>query len=187
MTLHINRQLNLVVPIDQDHGTLYVFSMPIPRAVFEANFRIFSKTFALLYSEGGAITGPRLAAMYMRVVGEDMGLPNQVEAIFNEIRRLTNVLMPTPSGWATKPWDDVVRESLINEDDESEVLNSLAFFTLASHMHKKTDLEEVLSGVSKLWGAQVTSLTLLEYRNSLPTSTPAEPIPMRAQRSSIPS
>ena len=189
MTVSIDRRLNLVIPIEQGESTLYAYSMPIGREVFEKYFRTFSKTFAALYAEGGALTGPRLAAMYLRSVAEDAGNwegENGVEAgLMAEILRLTTVVMPDGGVWKSVQYADAKARKLLSEDDLSEVENAIVFFTLVSHMHKRSEQMAHLSIMSTYWGAQITSSNLSEFRSSLPTLTATEITPPMAKLSSI--
>src|SRR5215831_13634119 len=109
--VRISRSLNLVVPVDTEAGTIYVHSTPISRDVFERYYLVLSKTFAQIYQEGlAAIAGPRVGFLLLRDVAQNTrgtnGAPNAWEGtdgvangLINEIRRLTNVIMPGPAGW----------------------------------------------------------------------------------------
>jgi hypothetical protein len=191
--MKIDRKLNLVVPVERAPGeTVYVHSMPLGREVFERYFLVISKAFAAIYNEGlGFVAGPRVAAMLVRRVAEDMKVwegPEGVQAgLVAEWRRLSNVLAPTAKGWDTIPLDQAIAQAFLDEDDASEVENAIAFFCLASAMHKRMELRAVLDGASKLWGAHVTSLNSTEYPASLPTSTAAENTGAKAIASPIPS
>ena len=179
MNLRIDRKLNLVIPIDRDDGArIYIHSTPISLAVFEAHYLVMAKTFAAIYNEGlGVTAGPRVAAMTMKKIAENLGVwagEGGVESsLVNEMKRLTNVLAPGANGWDTVPYSEAVKRGIIDEDEASEVENALAFFTVAYRLHRKTEREAILNGASRLWGGEISSLPFTEFRNSLPTSTPA--------------
>ena len=176
--MKIDRKLNLVVPIDRDDGSrIYVHSTPISLAVFEAHYLVMAKTFAAIYNEGlGVTAGPRVAAMTMKKIAENLGVwtgESGVEnSLVNEMKRLTNVLAPSTNGWETLPYGEAVKRSVIDEDEASEVENCLCFFTVAYRLHRKTEREAILNGASRLWGGEISSLGFTEFKASLPTSTP---------------
>ena len=176
--MKIDRKLNLVIPIDRDDGSrIYVHSTPISLAVFEAHYLVMAKTFAAIYNEGlGVTAGPRVAAMTMKKIAENLGVwagEGGVESsLVNEMKRLTNVLAPGANGWETLPYGEAVKRGIIDEDEASEVENALAFFTIAYRLHRKTEREAILNGASRLWGGEISSLGFTEFKASLPTSTP---------------
>jgi hypothetical protein len=174
--MRIDRKLNLIVPIDVGNGqTIYVHSMPISRDVFQKYHLVIAKAFASMYQQGlGAIAGPRIAAMLIRdaaaSIGEDMTVDVE-RGLMAEMRRLSNILALGKGGWEAVPLQEAVDRGTIEEDDADEVENAIAYFTLASSMHRKADLKEHFAGAWSLWGAHVTSSTIMEYAASLPTST----------------
>lgn len=175
--MKIDSKLNLIVPVERENGqTIYVHSTPISREVWEQNFLVISKTFAGIYAEGLNIhTGPRIAALMLKRIAQQMDAwdgPNGIEStLVAEIRRLTNVVMPSDSGWTTIPMQEAVNRKLFDADDLSEVDNAITFFIVASAMHKKKEAGDVIRGAARLWGAQTTSLNSTAYAASLPTST----------------
>jgi hypothetical protein len=184
--MKIDRHLNLVLPVDTDTGTVYVHSTPISREVFERYYLPISKTFAAIYQEGlAALAGPRVAALILRDVAEaTRGKNGQANAwdgpegvengLMNEVRRLTNVVMPGASGWETVPFDDVRRKGMMSPDDLAEVEGALTFFIVCSAMHRKEILPDFLNGMASLWGASIVSSNCTDYARSLPISKEGE-------------
>ena len=177
--LKINRKLNLVIPIEVGGGTIYAHSTPIGKEVFEAYYTVIAKAFSEIYSGGlNWVVGPRVAAFILRDVAKRTGAwageAGVERGLVNEIRRLTNILSPGERGWETTPFDDAVRTGLIDEDDAAELDNAITFFTVASSIHHRRDLPEILARATKLWSGQATSLTCTEFRSSLKISTVAE-------------
>lgn len=175
--MRINRNLNLVVPIERADGSqVFVHSTPISSDVFDAYFLPIAKTFSAIYSEGlGVISGPRIADKLLRKISTDMGIwegPGGVQAgLVAEIRRLTNVFVPGKRGWEMVPFDDAKAAHTIEPDDAVEIEAALTFFTLVSAMHRKSDLPGILGGALRLWGSRTESLSCTEFMNSLPTLT----------------
>lgn len=183
----INRQLNLVIPIDRDDGTTaYVHSSPIGRPVFEANHLLIAKTFTQIFTGGLGITaGPRVCALVMRDVAATMQIDADT-SLFDEIRRLTNVLAQGSDGWQTLPYHDAIKQGLISDDDAAEVDNALAFFTVVCAMHRRPVAESMMDTSAGLWGAQITSLAPTAFITSLKISTPPDTTGAKETVSSIP-
>lgn len=173
--MKINRRLNLVVPVHREKDVIYVHAVPISAEVFEANFLTISRTFASIYGLGlGPTAGPRVAAMLLKKTGKDMGLENETQGLISEMRRLSNVVVPTNAGWETIPLQDALDKNLIEGDDASEVENAITFFTVLSWMHRRDQLTQMLDEAVKLSGAQLESLNCTEYAASLRTSSADE-------------
>ena len=193
MSVTINRKLNLVVPVEVHEGvTVYFHSAPVMNETFETYYKVMAKAFTEIYTSGlSYVSGPRVAAMALKDVSVKMGVwdgPEGVEnGLLGEIKRLTNVVMLGDRGWQVIPVADKAVTNVVSEDDFSEVNNAIAFFILASAMHKKSQLKGVLEGAAALWGASVMSLNATEYAASLPTSTTAASTGEKVTRSSIPS
>ena len=174
--MKLNQSLNLVIPIEQDGGTIYVHATPPSAEVFDRYFLPISKTFAEIYNSGLGITaGPRVAAKYLRKISMEMGVwegTNGVEAgLVNEIRRLANVI---GIDGQIIPLQDIINKKELDKDNLDEVENALSFFSVASVMHLKKERGPVLNGAAALWGAQITSLDCTAFRDSLRTLTGAE-------------
>jgi hypothetical protein len=175
--LEINKKLNLVIPIERGDGTtVYAYSIPISKGVFERYYMVFAKAFSVIYGGGlGIMTGPRVAAMILKDAAKDLGVwdgPEGAEhGLMSEIHRLTYVVALTERGWETIPFQEAVAKKLIDDEDVGEVDNAVSFFTLASHMHRKKDKIGIMEGASKLWGGHLESLGYTEFCASLPTST----------------
>lgn len=197
--MKIDRKLNLVIPIERDDGPLYIFSMPVDRLVFERYFLVISKTFSRVYQENlGFLGGPRVCALMLKEVAQNTPRsdrsgslwdgPDGVEnGLVAEIRRLTNVLAPTDGGWRQIPYEDALKRDMLTEDEVSEVEGAITFFIVNWCMHKKAVAEAILQSAAGMWGLEVTSSSITEYRSSLTISTPPEPSGEKEALSSIPS
>lgn len=178
--MRIDHKLNLVIPVERDDGsTVYVHSAPIARQAFEAYFIEISRTFTAIMAGGhGSTSGPRIAALMLRKIAMDTGRwegEGGVEQGFmSEVRRLSNVVAPREGGWGLVPMQEAIDRKFFSEDDVSEVENALVFFTVASSMLRRKELEGVLEAVCGLWGARTESLNCSEFAASLTKSTPAE-------------
>lgn len=173
--ISLNEKLHLVVPVYADDGetiVAYVHSAPISRETFEAEFLLISKTFAAIHAEGlGIIAGPRVASLVLQKVAERQNDEVRAISLMNEIRRLSNVVMRTPEGWNSVPFQEVVDHHLLNGDDVAEVLNAIVFFIVTSAMQRRQDLKEMMGGAAKLWGARTTSSDFTAFVASLGTLT----------------
>jgi len=179
--MRIDESLNIVVPIDRDDGTtVYVHAAPISREVFQRYWLPLSKAFAMIYGEGLHLAGPRIAAMSLQKVSEELRVwdgPMGVErGLLPEIRRLANVVAPGAGnghgrGWQMIPYEDAVKADLIDQDDADEIEGVLVFFTLAWRLNRRSERKGLIDGLVALWGASTSSQSLSEFAASLPTST----------------
>jgi hypothetical protein len=191
----LDRRLNLVLSVTTDDGAeMWVHHTPIRREVFQTHFLVITKTVSAMYEEGlPPNIASRVAMLMLRKVAKDMGtpIPEQVEqALLPELWRLTNVMIPNPNGaagWLTVPLEKVIADKVIDEEDAEEVKNHVVFFTCASWVHKKNELEEMIYPILQNSGSQITSLNSTDFRPSSPTSTPVENTGETATASSIPS
>jgi hypothetical protein len=200
--MYINDSLHLVVPVrSDDKGPLiHAYHNPISRDVFEANYRILAATKAQLASKGIIYqmdSGPRIAAMVLRDEGikdsadradlDEQGKPRDgnANALLAEIKRLTTILAPGPSGWETLPVDTAVAQGIIDSEEWGEALSALVFFTCHYALARKVERQRMADATSSILQASITSLTLSEFAASLPISTKAETTPRAA--SSVPS
>jgi len=189
MSPRLTKSMNLVIPVDLEAGgTVYVHSTPISRETFEDSFFLIAKTFATIHANGlGVVAGPRVAALMLAKVAKDMGQEEKAVQLMNEVRRLTNVLTPGNGPDAMVPFQEAVDRGTISADDRSEVENALAFFTVCSAMHRRTEAELILREAMLLWGGQLGSWSCTEYLSSLPTLTEDENTGETVVGSSVPS
>jgi hypothetical protein len=102
-----------------------------------------------------------------------------------EIRRLSNVIMPSEKGWQAVPFQDAIDKELLDDSDIAEVEGLIAFFICASAMSRKTEVQSVLQRMA-LWGASITSSNSTEFAASLPISKPEETSQNLESISSVP-
>lgn len=181
--MEVDKQLNLVIPVDTEAGAVFVHSTPISRTVFELYFWEISKTFTTLVTEldSPMIGGPRIAALALRDVAQRRlvgpgvnrwNAPDGVErGLMSEIRRLTNAVMPSGSGWTVVPWQEVVTKRMMTEDDVAEVENAIVFFICTAAVAKKSQIAPSLLGMQQLWDVRPTSSSVTEFAAGLQTST----------------
>jgi len=170
----LNRKLNIVVNIETEAGSVHVHSTPIGREVFEDNFLVISRAFTQIYTNGlGPVTGPRVAALMVRQEALTMGVWEKTQqSLMAEIYRLTNVIAPSDSGWEQMPFDVARKRGILNADEAAEVENCIVYFTCASSIHLKAEMEVAWEGLRTLWGAQTISSNVTEFMSSLPILTP---------------
>jgi len=187
--LQLTETLNLAVPmISDDHGTrIWAYHTPIPKEVFEANYRVLCATQAALASKGAHYqvgAGPRIASLALRDEGlrdaEERGyldsggsaVDRHTQALLAEIKRLTLVLVPTNNGWENMPVNAAIAEHKIDEEDWSEAESLIVFFTCHYAMSKKASKEKTAKATASVIGASITSLLPMDFAASLPSSTP---------------
>lgn len=191
--MKLDKKLNFIVPIEEADGTKrYVHSAPVGEAVFDKFFMTIGQAFNEIYGGGlGMLAGPRVAAKLIRRIAErteTLDGPDGVEAgFFGNIRRLSSYVAPRGDGsWEPIPLDEALAKGLLSAEDASEVENALAFFTVASCMHRRSELPTILEVVSRIWDAQTSSSNSTEFSASLRTSTAPENTGAKPKPSPIP-
>lgn len=181
--MKINKKLNLVIPIygeDEKSPRAFIHSTPVGTDIWEKFWEPISMAFTRIMSGGhGSVGGPRVADKLLRKSAETLGVwvgPDGLEKGFwAEVHRLTLVFVQKDNGWEMVPWYEARTNSdVIEPEDVSEVEAALAFFTLASLMHRRSVLKDMLGVALGLWGAGITSLDSTAYQSTLPISTETE-------------
>lgn len=190
--IQINEAMNLVVPVVTDETGVRVwgYHTPISRQVFEANYRVLAATKASLMSRGGIYmmdSGPRIAALTMRDEGmrdaESRGridkdgrvIDEATPALMAEIRRLTMVLVPSSNGWDLLPIESAVAAGKIDAEEQAETESAIVFFTCICALASKAERKNQASSTASLLKGSITSLSPMEFADSLPNSTKAAP------------
>jgi hypothetical protein len=110
--------------------------------------------------------------------------------LLSEIRRLSNVVLPSEGRWQTMPYDEAARRKLIDEDDAIDMENALVFFICVSAYlrgkRNKEKLDIIFSMMASRWNSPTTSLDCMAFAASLPTLTPVVNIGAMAAVSSVP-
>jgi hypothetical protein len=175
--MKIARNMNLVLSVDTEMGAAYLHATPISKEFYRQHFFILSKTFSAIFSEGlGVVAGPRVAYLMLEKICSDMKIWDGSDGVKNtlvtEIIRLSNVVYPVEGkGWDTVPLDVAVERGVIDID---EALGELVFFTCVSSINKPPQAKAVMEQTNGLWGSAITSLMLMDWIASLPTSKPKD-------------
>ena len=179
--MKIDRNLNLVLPIELDEGTAHVHSTPIDEAVFDRYFMTITRTYSAMLENGGSwmlTSGPQVAARMLERIAEQDGTwegPQGVEiGLMAEIRRRTNILALTPQGWDMIPLQSALDKGFIRGRDASEVENAVTFFTVLSSAMRQKEAESLLTAAFGLRDGQMVSSNCSAYMNFLRTSTQGE-------------
>jgi len=181
--MRVDRNLNIVVPIKTGKDiTVHVHSVPIARSIFEQFYlelgKVFSQCFDGVSSAHLALSAPQLAYPALKKIAKSEGSwegLNGVEfGLINELKRLTNIVCPSEKGWESIPFDVALQRNILDEEDESEIISALVFFSAISRVApkdlKKTFLE--MAGSLRSW--ELTCLDSTAYMNSLPILKKAE-------------
>ena len=199
--MKINENLDIVLDIRQNEDgkpTLRVFHVPISRDVFELNYRILSATFSEVWAPGSfhaMSVGPRISSMVLKDVARRQSeasdetpddRTNPAASFLSEIKRLSMILCPTPSGWEKIPVQSAISKGIIDEEEWQEVESVLVFFTCAFHLAKRSERESRMKILLGLLKGQPASSLSMESTDSLPISMPTGTSSYRIQ-SSVPS
>jgi hypothetical protein len=189
--MKIDRKLNIVIPVEtESKGLIYVHSTPISRDVFEQFYlelgKVFSQCFDSINQAHLALTAPQLAYPALKTMTIKAGNWEEVKkGLINEIVRLTNVLVIGEKGWESIPLDLAIKREILDEDEESEVLSALTFFTAICRVAPKDLRMSFLEMAGSLRSWELTSLDSTEYLNGLTIPVKAVTTGKKAKESSI--
>jgi hypothetical protein len=193
--LKIDRRLFLVQSIETESGIIHIHSMPVSLEVWRNYFLILAKTYSQIFAQGlHSIAGPSVACLMLerlaRIDGVWEGESGVQQGLLNEIRRLTNIVLPTGKGWETVPYEVALSRQLIDPEDIEQIEGAIVFFICASAVlrgrNQRTKLEAILMMIDHLWGARSSSLDVMAFAASLPISIPAETIGVSPTASLLP-
>lgn len=169
--------------------------MPVSLEVWRNYFLILAKTYSQIFAQGlHSIAGPSVACLMLerlaRIDGVWEGESGVQQGLLNEIRRLTNIVLPTGKGWETVPYEVALSRQLIDPEDIEQIEGAIVFFICASAVlrgrNQRTKLEAILMMIDHLWGARSSSLDVMAFAASLPISIPAETIGVSPTASLLP-
>ena len=189
--MKIDRKLNIVIPVEtESKGLIYVHSTPISRDVFEQFYlelgKVFSQCFDSINQAHLALTAPQLAYPALKTMTIKAGNWEEVKkGLINEIVRLTNVLVTGEKGWESIPLDLAIKREILDEDEESEVLSALTFFTAICRVAPKDLRMSFLEMAGSLRSWVLTSSDSTEYLNGLTIPVKAVTTGKKAKESSI--
>ena len=189
--MKIDRKLNIVIPVEtESKGLIYVHSTPISRDVFEQFYlelgKVFSQCFDAINQAHLALTAPQLAYPALKTMAIKAGNWEEVKkGLINEIVRLTNVMITGEKGWESIPLDLAIKREILNEDEESEVLSALTFFTAICRVAPKDLRMSFLEMAGSLRSWVLTSSDSTEYLNGLTISAKIVVTGKKAKESSI--
>lgn len=157
----------------------YVWASPLSLRVAKTYWHVFQNAAGMLYtSDLGAKSAPRYAAEAIRTAARQLGIGDEVEKnVIGEIQRLAMVVSPSGNGWSPVTFDSAVKDGVLSEDEADEVLNVLAFFTLALRFHSTNGGQRTVlvnGALGMHWNGRTTSSQYTEWLASLPTSTQVE-------------
>lgn len=178
--MKIDRKLNLVIPIEREDGTkLWVHSTPVLKPTFEMYYLVLAKTFSAFAQNGlDPRSAPSVAALIMKDVARttgrgdtnwwegDDGIGGKA-GLLAEMVRLSNCLVSTPdSGFQQIPLQSALDNKTITDEDKTEVMNQLVFFTVASLVAPKEDRPILIHGMASIYNLDCTSLNFTEWAAS---------------------
>jgi hypothetical protein len=178
--MRIDKNLNFVFPVDtSSNGTVWVYSMPIARSVFETYYDVLGKVFTKCFdgedAKHVALTAPQLALPALKSISQANntweGVSGVQKGLLNEIIRLTNVAFVGERGWETIPLDTAANQKIVDEENVSEIMSSLIFFTSICKVAPRSLAATFLEMAGSLREWQFTSSPFTEWLSSLPQLT----------------
>ena len=188
--MKLDEKLNLVIPVNPDkegNAERYFHSAPIMRDTYRRYHFIIAKTFNVLFANDMQITGPKIAAMTLQEIAEEMGLWDDQKndkgavikvgvksGLMDEIMRMTNTVVFTDAGWKSMPVYDAIKRDLMTEEEWDDAVQRIVFFMLASAILPAGAARDLNQMACELWMMRLTSLACTAFADSLPVSTQEE-------------
>ncbi len=192
--MKITDDLKLAIPLRSiaDGVEIYAYHVPISREVFESNYRLLAGVKSELAGKGAHYlmsAGPRIASLALMDEAkkesssngnfDEAGNPDcsSAKAFLMEIKRLTTVLIPGPSGWDMLPIDAAISSGKIDAEEWQEVESNIVFFTCHYSLARRSEREITANATASLLMGACTSLPPSEFVASLPglmTEKPSE-------------
>jgi len=178
--MRIDKKLNFVFPVDtSDHGTVWVYSIPIARSVFETYYDVLGKVFTKCFDgedpKHVALTAPQLALPALKAISQTNGTwegnSGVQRGLLNEIIRLTTIAYAGDKGWESLPLDTAVSRQIIDDENLSEIMSSLIFFTSICKVAPRSLASTFLEMAGSLREWQFTLSGFSEWLSSLPPLT----------------
>lgn len=168
---------------------MYAYHTAISVATFEANYRALAATKAALFAQGPRYAfevGAQIAALTLADVAKQdaidrgdvdaSGNPSDggAKALLAEIRRLTQVAVPSASGWEQAPVDVAKQRGALDDDDIRDLESALVFFTCVLFLTPRVRRKAAAGIVASLARGSIVSSSITEWIASLPKSTPGD-------------
>lgn len=180
--MQITDSLNLALPFGNG---LTAYHSSISRPIYEEHYAVLHAALAAMGRKGVhylRASGPSIANLVLKDEGKrdaaERGEEDRTHALIGEIKRLTNVLVPGPSGYDLLPVDTAISMGKLDEEDWGELEAAIVFFTCLVQTAKKSDRTMVAASVASTVDGSITSLAPMEFAASLQKSTKAEPTPV---------
>jgi hypothetical protein len=172
----LDKRLNLVLEVERDDkSVVYVHSIPISRQMWKTHYTFIAMAVNSMYSDGFP---PSMCARMCYQRMQELAVEHKdrfgdlPRTLFAEIWRLTNVLVPSDSGYQDIPFFHMIKgDKELDQDNVEEVQNFICYFTGASWVHglSRKDREAFQQLMTKGFGVRITASPLTEFKNSIPT------------------
>jgi len=153
--MKINKDLNLILNMEDSKGEFVVHSVPIPTELFASNRRVFMSAYRDMTSEGmaGIQASIAVATMILRDAAEKHGKANEIEEVINTIIGATTVIRGSSV---------LLQFSDVEEDVKEEVVDRLIFFYTWQLFVPPTQKKEWIPSISYLLGLELKTTTVQE-------------------------
>lgn len=164
--MKVSKDLNIVLRLtDEDENPIIVHSTPLPSAIYEANWKLFSEAYGEMSSNKSMIASAVLAKRIFLEAGETLGKENEARDILLNIAGATYV-------YTTKP--QLLEQSSISNELKDEVLSRIVFFICYRRHIFPSMMKGWISAMQSALSLELTSSTATECWPSSTTSTKEE-------------
>lgn len=176
LTVKIDKKLNLVSNITREDGSIvYLHVTPFPYEVVEEYCLLLGNLFTNFISQVGGLGAARVAAMMLRKKlkqEQEINGVNNGPGITDAIQRMTAVIYSDGGEWKSTSLDVAMKHGIISDDEYREVEGEVVFFIVTSAIQKAELIGPTVGAVIGMYGGQLTSSRVTEFRDSLQKSNP---------------
>lgn len=189
--MHINNRLNLVSTLNRADGSIaYIHAVPLPFEVVEENCVLLGNLFSNFMGLVGTIGAPRVAGMMLRKrISSDRAagiIPADGPTVVDAIQRTSTFIYSDKGEWKTIPLTVALTQELLSPEEFRDVEGELVFFMVASAIQRANLIPITVGKSLAMYSAQLTSSSITEWKNSLPTSSSEKSTPNQQEQPAQP-
>lgn len=154
--MKLNRNLNLVMKLEDDKGEFVTHTVPLPTELYSANFRVLRTAYEDM-TDGGIKSAINLATVILKDAASTHRRDNEIRELLTELANATTVI---------RGKSILLNHSDLDDDVKEEVMNRLVFFIVWEYFVLPTEKTAFLEATSSVLSIEKSGLTVSEILSS---------------------
>lgn len=150
--MKLNRNLNLVMKLEDDKGEFVTHTVPLPTELYSANFRVLRTAYEDM-TDGGIKSAINLAVVILKEAAITHRREKEIQDLLSELAGATTVI---------RGKSVLLNHSDLDDDVKQEVLNRLVFFIVWEYFVLPTEKTAFLEATSSALSVEKSGLTVSE-------------------------